>query len=118
MNNKIVIEGISVKGLHGVLQIEKEKKQKFLVDVELNLNLENLQDNLKNTVDYAEVSKIVEKHITGESVSLIETLAEKIAQNIMNEFNQVNSVLVRIHKPKAPIQVKFKDVYVQFELKR
>ena len=61
MNNKIVIEGISAKGLYGVLQIEKEKKQKFLVDVELNLNLENLQDDLNNTVDYAEVSKIVVK---------------------------------------------------------
>ena len=65
MNNKIVIEGISAKGLHGVLQIEKEKKQKFLVDVELNLNLDHYKYPIYIKPDYQafQLSSIKEHHI-------------------------------------------------------
>lgn len=118
MSDKIIIKGIAAKGFHGVLKSEAVKGQKFIADIELTLNLKNLKDNLDNTVNYAEVTEIVVKHLKGSRVLLIETLAEKIAQNLLNKFVLVSSVLVTIHKPKAPIPFKFKDVLVQVDLQR
>ena len=49
---------------------------------------------------------------------MIETLAENIANEILRQYKKVNNVLVTVHKPKAPIKFKFKDVQVQIEVKR
>lgn len=118
MSDKILIKGISAKGFHGVLKSEQIKGQKFIIDIELSLVLKNLRDNLNKTVNYAEVTEIVVKHITGKPVLLIETLAENIANEVLRQYKKVNNVLVTVHKPKAPIKFKFKDVLVQIEVKR
>ncbi|MFM8191473.1 MAG: dihydroneopterin aldolase [Candidatus Nanopelagicus sp.] len=118
MSDKILIKGISAKGFHGVLKSEQIKGQKFIIDIELILALKNLQDDLNNTVNYAEITGIVVKHITGKPVLLIETLAENIANEVLRQYKKVNSVLVTVHKPKAPIKFKFKDIQVQIEVKR
>ena len=44
MNDVIKIFGIEAKGFHGVLENERKRGQKFLVDVELYLPLKNLND--------------------------------------------------------------------------
>ncbi len=118
MSDKILIEGISAKGFHGVLKSEQIKGQKFIIDIELSLVLKNLRDDLNETVDYAEVTEIVVKHITGKPVLLIETLAENIANEVLSQYKKVNNILVTVHKPKAPIKFKCKDVQVQVEVKR
>jgi len=118
MSDKILIKGISAKGFHGVLKNEQIKGQKFIIDIELSLALKNLQDDLNNTVNYAEITEIIVKHITGKPVLLIETLAENIANEVLRQYKKVNNVLVTVHKPKAPIKFKFKDVQVQIEVKR
>ena len=118
MSDKIIISGVSAKGFHGVLESEKQKGQKFIVDVELTLNLKNLSDKLNKTVNYADVVKLINMHITGKSVLLIETLAENIGKDILKKFKRVSTILVRVHKPKAPISFSFKDVIVQIEIKK
>jgi len=118
MSDKILIKGISAKGFHGVLKSEQIKGQKFIIDIELSLALKNLQDDLNNTVNYAEITEIVVKHITGKPVLLIETLAENIANEVLRQYKKVNSALVTVHKPKTPIKFKFKDIQVQIEVKR
>jgi dihydroneopterin aldolase len=118
MSDKIIIKGISAKGFHGASKSERKNGQKFIVDIELILDLKKLQDNLGKTVNYAEVTEIVVKHVMGEPFLLIETLAEKIAKNLLDQFNLLDSVYVTIHKPKAPIPFKFKDVLVQIQLQR
>jgi dihydroneopterin aldolase len=49
---------------------------------------------------------------------LIESLANNIAANILKKFSKVKSVKVVVHKPKAPIPLKFKDVSVEVERSR
>ena len=41
-----------------------------------------------------------------------------IANEVLRQYKKVNNVLVTVHKPKAPIKFKFKDVQVQIEVKR
>ena len=118
MSDVIKIAGIEAKGFHGVLEKERKRGQKFLVDVELYLPLKNLNDQLNNTVNYAQVAQVVNDQITGESRMLIETLAEDIAKQILKKFKKIKKVKVTVHKPNAPIPLNFKDVSVEIERSR
>jgi dihydroneopterin aldolase len=118
MSDVIKIAGIEAKGFHGVLEKERKRGQKFLVDVELYLPIKNLNDQLSRTVNYAEVAQVVNNEITGEPRQLIESLAEDIAKQILKEFKKIKKVKVTVHKPHAPIPLKFKDVSVEIERSR
>ncbi len=113
MSDLIKVIGISAKGFHGVFASERKLGQKFVVDVELTSSLKNLNDDLSKTINYAEVAQIVHDQITGKPVKLIETLADNIAKQILKKFKKVKTVKVIVHKPKAPIALKFKDVIVE-----
>jgi len=118
MSDSIKIVGVKAKGFHGVLESERERGQKFIVDVELRLNLSKLNDDLNKTVNYAQVAMVINDQITGKPQKLIETLAENIAVKILKDFKKVKSVKVIVHKPKAPIALNFKDIQVAIERSR
>jgi dihydroneopterin aldolase len=77
-----------------------------------------MNDKLNKTVDYADVVKLINMHITGKPVLLIETLAENIGKDILKKFKKISNIIVKVHKPKAPISFSFKDVIVQIEIKK
>lgn len=118
MSDQILITGITAKGFHGVLPEEQKNGQIFIVDLELNMKLSGLKDKLSKTVNYAEVAVLVEREISGEPFQLIESLAEQIGKSVLKEFSKVKSVRVIVHKPSAPIPVKFTDVAVSILIKR
>ncbi|MCR5184431.1 MAG: dihydroneopterin aldolase [Opitutales bacterium] len=116
MTDKIIIGGLKIYGYHGVLPEERENGQTFFVDLELALDLRRAgtSDDLGDTVNYAEICQKV-KALT-EAVPacfLIEALAEKIAALVLRDFAAVKTVLVRVHKPQAPVGVPVADVAVQ-----
>ncbi len=115
----IEILGIRAKGFHGVFEEERRNGQDFVVDVRLYLSLSpaSKHDDVSQTVNYAEVATLIENHIKGEAVNLIEALAERIAQACLN-FERVESVQVKVHKPQAPIAVDFADVSVCINRKK
>ena len=51
MSDLIKITGLSAKGFHGVLDSEKRRGQKFIVDVEMSVSVANLNDNLNKTIN-------------------------------------------------------------------
>ncbi len=118
MSDQILISGISAKGFHGALPEDQKKGQIFIVDLELNMKLIGLKDQLSKTVNYAEVAVLVEKEISGKQFQLIESLAEQIGKSVLKKFSKVKSVRVIVHKPSAPIPVKFSDVAVSILVKR
>jgi dihydroneopterin aldolase len=83
MSDLIRIIGVKAKGFHGVLESERRKGQKFIVDVELKLSFKNLNDELNKTVNYAEVAQVINDEITGAPQQLIESLANNIAAKIL-----------------------------------
>lgn len=115
----INLTGLKSYGYHGLLPEEKQMGQVFVVDVSLVLNVSfaSLQDCIEQTVDYAEVAEIIVTHVTGEPCSLIETLAQRIAVDLLN-YKRLASVVVTVHKPQAPLLVLFDDVSVTVELHR
>src|SRR5688572_11446492 len=98
--DKIMLNQMSFYGYHGALLEENKLGQRFVVDVELHLNLQNAgkTDQLENSVDYSHVFFAVKQIVEEERFRLIETLAEKIAEGLLAKFS-VPEVLVRVIKP-------------------
>ena len=119
MTDHIVLQGISARGFHGVLDLEKAEGQDFVVDVRLEVDLRRAgrSDLLEHTVNYAQVAADVVALITGPSMDLIETLAEGIAAAALQR-PLVQAVEVTVHKPQAPVGVPFCDVLVVVERRR
>ncbi|MFM8965697.1 MAG: dihydroneopterin aldolase, partial [Actinomycetota bacterium] len=114
MSEKIKISGIKADGTHGVLEQEKLTPQPFIVDIELELDLEKAaeEDDLSKTVDYDAVAKLVAEVIKGPSLNLIEALADRIATRVLHTFDLSEEVKVTGHNPRAPFSVHFDDVSV------
>ncbi|MGB9791788.1 MAG: dihydroneopterin aldolase [Thermacetogeniaceae bacterium] len=117
--DKIILRGMEFFGYHGVLPAERELGQRFVVDVELACDLEaaGSSDDLSKSVDYSEVFELVAQIVTGEPYRLIESVAERIAQEILRRF-AVDEVLVRVKKPQAPLKGVFSWVGVEITRRR
>jgi dihydroneopterin aldolase len=111
--DSIRITGIEVFAFHGVLASEKETGQRFLVDVELGLDLSaaGATDDLAKTVDYGSLAQRIHDVVASERWDLIETVASRVADAVF-EDPRVETVVVTVHKPQAPIPVPFGDVSV------
>src|ERR1700693_5061643 len=97
--DRIELEGMVFSGRHGVRPAEREQAQEFRVDVELDADLfpAGRSDRVEDTVDYRRVRAIAKEVVEGESVQLIETLAGRIAQQVL-DLERVVAVSVRIAK--------------------
>lgn len=119
MTDRIVLLGISARGFHGVLDVEKTDGQDFVVDVTLEVDLRRAghSDLLEHTVNYALVAADIVALITGPSLDLIETLADQIAAACLRR-PLVQAVEATVHKPQAPVGVPLRDVQVTVQRHR
>ena len=115
MSDQILIQGIHGFGYHGLFEHERVNGQDFYIDLVLSLDLQaaSISDAIEDTVNYAEITELVFAEITNEPVSLIEKLAGRIAEKILNLYANINSVTVTAHKPQAPVAETIKDIAVQ-----
>jgi dihydroneopterin aldolase len=113
MTDKISLTGVSGFGYHGVFDFEKRDGQTFIVDIEVETNFDSSvkSDDVRDTVNYAELANIAHAAITGEPVNLIEKLADQIARECL-DISGIVSVSVTVHKPQAPIDLTFGNVSV------
>jgi dihydroneopterin aldolase len=116
----IRISGIRSFGHHGALPEEKRLGQRFTVSVDLEVDTRPAAsaDDLKLTVDYAEVIRTVEGQLRGKPVYLIETLAQQIAARILGTFTVVQAVTVEVTKPFAPVAADFDAISVKIRRER
>ncbi|BDI23970.1 dihydroneopterin aldolase [Herbiconiux sp. L3-i23] len=114
MGDRIELVGVRAFGRHGVYAHEREQGQEFVVDVVLHLSLASAAatDDVADTVHYGELAERIVALVGAEPVALIETLAQRIADDVLSDV-RVNSVDVTVHKPSAPITVPFGDVSVR-----
>ena len=112
MSDKINITGIKGYGYHGVFDFEKREGQDFIVDIELVAKLKKLNDDLGKTVDYSKLIDLVSSEITSDPVNLIETLAERIADKVLDSDNKIKEVTITVHKPAALVSAKITDISV------
>lgn len=115
--DQIRLTGMRFRTTHGVYDFERVEPQDFVVDVRCDLVPRSASDELATTVDYADLSRAIAADVTGESVNLIETLAERIAATCLSR-PLVSAVEVTVHKPQARMPVELADVAVTITRRR
>jgi len=110
--DKIVLQGLEFHGFHGVFPEEAKFGARFIVDVEMTLNLPE-EDDMALSVDYSRVYALVKNEVTEHRYDLIEALAGTIARRVLEEHPKVQDVTTRVHKPHAPLPGVVRDVYVE-----
>jgi 7,8-dihydroneopterin aldolase/epimerase/oxygenase len=103
--DRIQLEGMSFHGRHGVRPAEREQPQEFKVTVEVDIDLSEAgrTDRIEDTLDYRLVRRIAKEVIEGTSQKLLETLAARIAEQVL-ELPMVAEVSVRIAKRPESMQ--------------
>ncbi|MCC0806604.1 dihydroneopterin aldolase [Methylobacterium sp. W2] len=105
MTDRILVERIAVFAYHGLLEEEARIGQRFYISLDCRMDLRpaGLSDDMAKTVSYADLTEIVVRIATTRRFALIEALAEAIADEILDRFEGVDSIIVRVDKPSAPV---------------
>lgn len=119
MMDRIILTGMRFYGYHGALPEETRLGQHFRLDVEMYADLQQAgtTDDLQATIHYGEVYGVVKQIVEGPPFKLIEAVAERVATRILQEF-PAQEVVVRVHKPGAPIPGPFDGVTVEIHRRR
>lgn len=92
-------------GHHGVMEEEHQIGGRYEVDVSVDIDFEDaaLHDDLSRTVNYEKVYEFVRKLVTENNFYLIEKLAYRIAQQVLEAYPEVEGVEVTVRKPNPPV---------------
>jgi dihydroneopterin aldolase len=103
--DRIILKGIQFYAYHGVPDAEQETGHRYEVDVEMDVDVAAAVavDEVAQTVDYGAVARDVLAVGTGRQFRLIETLAARIAEQILASQPRVEAVTVRVKKLLPPI---------------
>lgn len=116
--DKIIIKGLKVFAYHGVNPEEKADGQNFVVDIiaYCSVSKAGRTDDLNDTVSYAKVLKTAVRVMTEDKYNLLERVAQRVAEQVLEAYESIERVDVCIKKPEAPINADFD--YVAVEISR
>jgi dihydroneopterin aldolase len=107
MTATVRIVGIRAEGRHGASPGERDRRQPFVVDLEVAV--EPTGDSIDRTGDYRTATGAARRVVEEESHVLIETLAERIATAVA-DLPGVLSCRAVVHKPEASARLGVGDV--------
>ena len=98
----IFLRDLRVETIVGVWDWERKIRQTVSIDLDMAADIRRAaaSDSLDDTLNYKLVAKRVQQFVGESSFQLVETLAEKIAEVVLNDF-EVPWVEVRVNKPGA-----------------
>nr|WKN39047.1 dihydroneopterin aldolase [Tunicatimonas sp. TK19036] len=101
---KILLEGLEFFAYHGYHQEERKTGNRYNVDVlvEADVKQAAIQDQLKETIDYAKLYQTVKEEME-QPAKLLEHIGYRIIQQILEEFPQVTAVEVQVSKFNPPL---------------
>lgn len=104
----IFIHELQVPVVIGVFPEERTQTQTLLLDLETSFDISDAanSDELSKTIDYSVLCQSILEFVSTTQFQLIETLAEKIAQHLKDQFNLSQ---VRLKLTKRPIDMQDVD---------
>jgi dihydroneopterin aldolase len=98
----IFLSALRVDTIIGIWEWERRIRQTVVIDLEMSADIARAAatDEVADTLNYKSVAKRIQGFVSESSFQLVETLAERIAGIIRDEFD-VAWVKVRVNKPGA-----------------
>jgi len=100
--DRIFLRGLTAECVIGFIDWERRVKQTVVIDLELPVDCARaaLTDDVADTLDYKKVAKRVLAFIEASQFKLVETLAQRLAQLLLEEFS-LEWVRLSLNKPGA-----------------
>ncbi len=100
--DRIFIRDLRIDAVIGIYEWERRIKQTIAIDLELAADIRRAAstDAIEDTVNYKAVTKRVIDFVEASEFQLIESLSERIAEIILNEFG-LRWVKLTLSKPRA-----------------
>lgn len=110
----IRLENVRLYGFHGCLKEEEKIGSDYRVDLEVVSDLRKAceTDQLQDTVDYVHLQTIIREEMARRT-KLIETVAGRILDRIMEELPAVDAARVWVSKINPPIGGDVQQVTVE-----
>ena len=114
MADTITLENIRVYAYHGCLPEETKIGSDYRVDLEVEADLGQSaeSDNLKDTVDYVMLNRIVKQEMAIPS-KLLEEVVRRINERVIAEQPLVQQVVTKVSKLNPPIMGDVEAVSVK-----
>ena len=100
--DKVFIEGLEIPALIGIYDWERRIRQTLVFDLEMGFDNRRpaASDNIEHTLNYKAVSKRLIEFVGQSDFGLVETLAERCAAIVLEEFD-VQWLRLKLSKPGA-----------------
>jgi dihydroneopterin aldolase len=112
----ICLNNIKVYAKHGVFEVEQKVGQWYLINLEIDVDFSEaaMNDDLNGTIDYSELNRIVREEMAISS-KLIEHVANRTANKILDTFPQIEEGSISIAKLNPPVDGEMESVEVVLE---
>jgi dihydroneopterin aldolase len=117
--HKILLENVRVYTNHGCLNEEELIGSEYRVDLEVTTDLtkSSQTDDLKDTVDYVFLNKVIKEEMAIRS-KLLEQVAQRILNRVFQEEDMVQEATVKVSKINPPLGGDVEKVTIQMSQKR
>jgi dihydroneopterin aldolase len=111
--DEIVLEDIKIYAFHGCMKEETRIGSDYIINLNVKADLKDaaISDQLKDTVNYVDLLKIVNEEMAISS-KLLEHVAERIVSRILRTMKMVNNVQVKVAKQNPPINGNISSVTI------
>lgn len=115
--DKIHIKNLEVFARHGVFPEENVLGQKFVVSAVLYTSTREAgrTDDLAKSIHYGEVSRFITEFMEQNTFQLLETAAERLAEELLLNTERLEKIRLEIKKPWAPVGLPLETVSVEIE---
>ena len=98
----VFVHELKVETIIGIWGWERKIRQTVSIDLEMGADIRRAAetDSIDDTLNYKAISKRVQQFVADSEFQLVETMAEKIAELVLQEF-KVPWIQVRVSKPGA-----------------
>ena len=121
VNTSIInLNGMRLYGFHGVTEEEQQVGSWFEINLSATVEISDkafMDDDLSGTVNYAELSEIVATEFM-ENSKLIENLAYRISQKVLEHSQSIKQVSVKVMKIAPPIPMKIDSSSIEITVER
>ncbi|TXF77407.1 dihydroneopterin aldolase [Chryseobacterium sp.] len=116
MISKILLENVKIYAYHGVLPEEEIIGTYYLLNVDIHADLwkASESDDLKDTINYAEINGIIHEEMKIPS-QLLEHVIGRIFKKLENAFPQISFIKIRLTKTNPPMKGEMLGVSVEME---
>lgn len=120
MSDVIELRGLRVSAIIGVLAEERRRAQplEFDLDIERNFDEAAMDDDIAETTNYATILSLTTAVAVEGRFLLLESLAYRVAREILAVDAEIESVTVAVRKLRPPVPEDVATVGVRCTLRR